>query len=58
MGDAKLRFVMQVFLSAMVLVVGLGVLLSGIGQKSDAELAACGVGVILGYWMRDHRGDP
>jgi hypothetical protein len=53
MDADKLRFVMQVFLSAIVLAVGFGVLLSGIGQKSDAELAACGVGVILGFWMRE-----
>jgi hypothetical protein len=53
MGDNNLRLVMQVLLSAIVLAVGFAVLLSGMGDKSDAELAACGVGLIFGYWMRD-----
>ncbi len=52
--DGK-RFAVQVGLSAVVLAVGLGVLLFGSADRSNDLLAASGVGMILGYWMRGAR---
>jgi hypothetical protein len=53
MDEDKIRFVVQVSLSAMVLAAGFGVLLFGNADQSGTELAAGGVGVIFGFWMRD-----
>jgi hypothetical protein len=53
MDEDKLRFVVQVCLSAVVLAAGFGVLLSGSGDQSSTELAAGSVGLILGYWLRE-----
>jgi hypothetical protein len=58
MDEDKLRFVVQVCLSAIVLAAGFGVLLFGNADKADTGVAACGVGLIFGYWMPDRRQDP
>ena len=52
MEEGRVRFIVQVVLSAVVLAVGLWALLTGAGDRSDAVLAAGGVGWIFGFWMR------
>jgi hypothetical protein len=55
MNFDKQRFVVQVCLSVVVLVAGFAVLLSESGDRSDAELAAGGTGLIFGFWLNDRR---
>ena len=52
--DEGKRFVVQLCLSIVVLVAGLGALLFATPNRADAILAAGGVGWVFGYWMRDH----
>jgi hypothetical protein len=52
MDADRARFIFQVCISAIVLVAGFGVLLFEAGDRSDATLAAGGLGVVLGHWLR------
>jgi hypothetical protein len=47
------RFVVQVGISMVVLVVGFGALLFGTPDRANAILAAGGIGWVFGFWMRD-----
>ena len=46
------QFIAKACISLVVLMAGLGVLLFGTGDPSDTALAAGGVGVIFGHWLR------
>jgi hypothetical protein len=46
------RLIVQICLSAIVLLVGMAVLLFGTGEPAGTALAAGSVGLIFGRWMR------
>jgi hypothetical protein len=46
------EFVMRVCLSAIFVLAGFAVLLSGVGQDSGAKMAAGWLGAVLGFWLR------
>lgn len=44
--------VMRVCVSAIFVVVGFAVLFFGVGEQSNAKMAAGWLGAVLGFWLR------
>jgi hypothetical protein len=49
---SEARFNVQIYLTAIFIVVGFAVLLFGLGQEGTARLAAGWLGAVLGFWLR------
>jgi membrane-bound ClpP family serine protease len=50
--DELIHLVTQVFISCVLLFVGLGVLLFELGDPATQKLAAGWIGAVLGYWLQ------
>ena len=50
--DADRSLAVRICLSGIVLAAGFGFLLFGSGDASGNGLAASGIGLVLGHWMR------
>jgi hypothetical protein len=48
----RAEFAMRVCVSAIFVVAGLAVLFLGVGEQSNAKLAAGWLGAVLGFWLR------
>ena len=52
MTEDRVRLHMQVWISCIFLVAGLGALLFELGDPATQKLAAGWIGAVLGYWLQ------